>query len=292
MSEESTAAPGGVAPPPPQPVPKGKGRLVEVSVVLLVLLALGATLWAVFAHRADTPAKVMLGKVDQSLISLRHGSETGAKDALGRAKEDYLGLRSALENVDPGLDNQILTAFDNQLSAPSEEGILSLRSLLERGISKAGLEVPLAYGHATSLVLLISLLFSLFVTMLTRRMVDWEKMRRIRKEVASWQAELREAQRKKDMKKVHKMMTEQGRILSLQGEMMRESFRPTLVYLFPWLLLWALLSRIYVGWVMAWLPFSLPLPFFGEWSSCGFVGWLFITYFVFSHLWRRLLIGE
>jgi uncharacterized membrane protein (DUF106 family) len=266
--------------------------VVEVSVFLLVLLALGASLWAVFSHRADTPAKLMLGEVDHALISLRHGSEEGARDQLGRARGDYLALRGPLENLDPELDNRIQTSFDNLLSSPSQEGILSLRSLLEEGISKAGLEVPLTYAHATLLVLLISLLFSLLVTLLTRRMVDWEKMRRIRREVAAWQAELREAQRRKDLKKVHKMMAEQGRILSLQGEMMRESFRPTLVYLFPWLLLWALLSRLYLGWVMAWLPFSLPLPFFGEWSSCGFVGWLFITYFVFSHLWRRILIGD
>ncbi|MEM0358729.1 MAG: EMC3/TMCO1 family protein [Candidatus Hadarchaeales archaeon] len=277
---------------PPQPSPAKGGRLLEISVFLLVLLALSSILWAVFSHREETPAKAMLGEVDQSLLSLRHGSEEGAKDHLGRAKEEYQTWRSVLENLDPELDNEILKTFENLLSKPSERGILSLRSMLEKGISKMGLEVPLTYRHATSLVLLISLLFSLFVTLLTRRMVNWEKVRRIREEVASWQAELREAQRKKDMKKVHKMMLEQGRILSLQGEMMRESFRPTLVYLFPWLLLWALLSRIYVGWVMAWLPFSLPLPFFGEWSSCGFVGWLFITYFSFSHLWRRLLIGD
>lgn len=277
---------------PPQPSPAKGGRLVEISVFLLVLLALSSILWAVFSHRGETPAKAMLGEVDQSLLSLRHGSEEGAKDHLGRAKEEYQTWRSVLENLDPELDNEILKTFENLLSKPSERGILSLRSMLEKGISKMGLEVPLTYRHATLLVLLISLLFSLFVTLLTRRMVNWEKVRRIREEVASWQAELREAQRKKDMKKVHKMMLEQGRILSLQGEIMRESFRPTLVYLFPWLLLWALLSRIYVGWVMAWLPFSLPLPFFGEWSSCGFVGWLFITYFSFSHLWRRLLIGD
>ncbi|TDA32976.1 MAG: hypothetical protein DSO03_01435 [Hadesarchaea archaeon] len=277
---------------PPQPSPAKGGRLLEISVFLLVLLALSSILWAVFSHRGETPAKVMLGEVDQSLLSLRHGSEEGAKDHLGRAREEYRTRRSVLENLDPELDNEILKTFENLLSKPSERGILSLRSMLEKGISKMGLEVPLTYRHATLLVLLISLLFSLLVTLLTRRMVDWEKVRRIREEVASWQAELREAQRKKDMKKVHKMMLEQGRILSLQGEMMRESFRPALVYLFPWLLLWALLRWVYTGWVMAWLPFSLPLPFFGEWSSCGFIGWLFITYFSFSHLWRRLLIGD
>ncbi|TDA33586.1 MAG: hypothetical protein DSO04_00435 [Hadesarchaea archaeon] len=287
-------APGAAAPPAPSPSPPlwRRGKLLEVAASLLLLLLLGSVLWAVFSHRADTPAKLMLGKVDQALISLRHGSEGGAKDQLERARQDYLVLRGSLENLDPQLDNRILTSFDNLLPSPSEQGILSLRSLLEEGISRAGLEVPLAYAHATLLVLLISLLFSLLVTLLTRRMVDWGKMRRIRQEVASWQAELREAQKKKDLKKVHKMMAEQGRILALQGEMMRESFRPTLVYLFPWLLLWALLSRLYSGWVMAWLPFSLPLPFFGEWSSCGFVGWLFITYFSFSHLWRRILIGD
>ncbi len=277
---------------PPQPSPAKGGRLLEISVFLLVLLALSSILWAVFSHRGETPAKVMLGEVDQSLLSLRHGSEEGAKDHLGRAREEYRTRRSVLENLDPELDNEILKTFENLLSKPSERGILSLRSMLEKGISKMGLEVPLTYRHATLLVLLISLLFSLLVTLLTRRMVDWEKVRRIREEVASWQAELREAQRKKDMKKVHKMMLEQGRILSLQGEMMRESFRPALVYLFPWLLLWALLRWVYTGWVMVWLPFSLPLPFFGEWSSCGFIGWLFITYFSFSHLWRRLLIGD
>jgi len=275
------------AAPPPR-----RGKWPEAAAFAILVLLLGSILWAILAHRASTPAKEMLERVDQALISLRHGSESGARAQLERAREGYLSLRGPLENLDPELDNRILASFDNLLPSPSERGILSLRSLLEEGTSRMGLEVPLAYSRATLLVLLLSLLFSLLVTLLNRRMVDWEKVRRMRQEVSAWQAELREAQRRKDFKKVHKMMAEQGRILALQGEMMRESLRPTLVYLFPWLLLWALLSRLYSGWVMAWLPFSLPLPFFGEWSSCGFVGWLFITYFVFSHLWRRILIGD
>jgi len=62
------------AAPPPR-----RGKWPEVAAFAILVLLLGSILWAILAHRASTPAKEMLERVDQALISLRHGSESGAR---------------------------------------------------------------------------------------------------------------------------------------------------------------------------------------------------------------------
>jgi len=267
--------------------------LREGIVMLLLLFALLGTLALIFSHRGGGDVKNVLGDIDQSVVSLRHGNESGAKNFLSRAKNGYVEkIHLLVENVDEELDGRILRSFDSCISSPSEENVFSLRDLVVEGVREAGLSIPLTYGYGTLLVLAVSFLFALLVTLLTKCMVDWERVKQIKAEVSAWQRELRDAQRKRDMKRAHKLMLEQKHILSLQGEIMKSTFRPTLVYLVPWLLIWASLGRVYSGWVMAWLPFTIPLPFYGHWTSCGFLGWLFVTYFTLSYMCRRILIGD
>jgi uncharacterized membrane protein (DUF106 family) len=91
---------------------------------------------------------------------------------------------------------------------------------------------------------------------------------------------------------VHKLQQEQKEMMALQGQVMMASFKPAIFYMVPYFILWMALSGFYGSWVVAWLPFTLPLPIIGTTASLGFLGWYLLTYFGFSSIWRRLLIGD
>ena len=262
----------------------------EGFVILLVSLALAGILAPMLAHPGEDAFQRTLAGIDQSIIALRHGSPDGARASLEQAEGEYAKLR--VENVDPERDDLIKQSFDSCKASPAEDNLRSLRGQVSGAGDVLGISLPLIYEHSISFILLVSALFALLVTFITKRVVDWPRVKQIKAEVGAWQRELRDAQRKHDMKRVHKLQLEQKRIFALQSQVMGASFKPMLFYLVPWLLLWMLLGRTYSGWVVAWLPFSISLPFFGLWASCGVLSWLLITYFGFSSLWRKVLIGD
>jgi uncharacterized membrane protein (DUF106 family) len=94
------------------------------------------------------------------------------------------------------------------------------------------------------------------------------------------------------MKRLYKLQQDQKRIMGLQGQVMMSSFKPAIFYIVPYFILWIWLSGLYKGWVVGWLPFNLPLPYFGTIISLGFLSWFLISYFGFSQIWRKLLIGD
>ena len=262
----------------------------EVFVIGLVGLALVGILAPMLIHPGEDAFKRTLAGIDQSIIALRHGSPEGARASLKQASGEYTGLH--VEDVNPELNNLIRQSFVSCKASPAEDNLRSLRGQVSEAGGELGISLPLIYEHSICLILLVSALFSLLVTFITKRVVDWPRVKQIKAEVGAWQRELRDAQRKRDMKRVHKLQLEQKRIFALQSQVMGASFKPMLFYFVPWLLLWMLLGRTYSGWVVAWLPFSIPLPFFGLWASCGFLSWLLVTYFGFSSLWRKVLIGD
>ena len=260
----------------------------EGFVIGLVTLALVGILVPMLIHPGEDAFKRTLAGIDQSIIALRHGSPEGARTSLEQAKSEYAELY--VENVE--LNNLIIQSFDSCKASPVEDNLRSLRGRVSRAGGELGISLPLIYERSIFFILFVSALFALLVTLVTKRVVDWPRVKQLKAEVVNWQRELRDAQRKHDMKRVHKLQLEQKRIFALQSQVMGASFRPMLFYFVPWLLLWALLGKTYSGWVVAWLPFSISLPFFGLWASCGFLSWLFITYFGFSSLWRKVLIGD
>jgi len=122
--------------------------------------------------------------------------------------------------------------------------------------------------------------------------IIWGEIKRRKKRISDWQKALMDAQRKKDMKAVHKLQQEQKEIMGLQGQMMMDSFKPAIFTMIPYFILWWALSGVYSNWVVAWLPFNLPMPIIGTMASLSFLSWFILAYFGFSSIWRRLLIGD
>ena len=273
--------------------------ILTFPLIAVLLLASSATIvGAEGAGDERETYKELLRTLDGSIITIRHG---GNPD-LGQAQTLYNNLVGPhrdenFENFDnPSelikIDNQITQSFLSLVQSVGEENIRVLRSDISLMAGKLGIGISPIYEHALFVVAGIGAFVALLITLVTRRVVNWERVRQIKAEVSAFQKELREAQSKRDMKRVHKLQQDQKRIFSLQGEMMKETFKPTIFYIVPYFIFWYLLSGIYRGWVVAWLPFSLPLPFFGTLVSCGFLSWFLITYFGFSQVWRKLLIRD
>lgn len=272
-------------------------RVLVCSLIAVFLLASFAmTVGAEEAEDEHETYKVLLQTVDSSIISLRQGGS--ASGSLSQARTLYNSLVDPYENEINNstelieIDNRITQTFDSLQQSATEENIRVLRSDISLMANELGIGLSSIYEYALFIVLGIGIFVSLLVTLITRRVVNWQRMREIKAEVSAFQKELREAQRKRDMKSVHNLQQDQKRIMALQGQMMKENFKPTLFYIVPYFIFWFILMGIYGGWVVAWLPFRLDLPFFGTWVSCGFLSWYLLTYFGSSQIWRKLLIRD
>ncbi len=300
-------------------------RILICPMIAALLLASFATIvGAEEAGNEQETYKKLLQTIDSSIASLRQGGS--ASGGLSQAQTFYNNLVEN-ENFDnrPELieiDNRINQDFISLLGEPftdsngngrydegepfddlngngvwdqpseTEEGIRDLRSDISLMASELGIGVPFIYENALFVILGIGVFVSLLITLITRRVVNWERMRQIKAEVSAFQKELRDARSKRDTKRMYKLQQDQKRILSLQGQMMKENFKPMIFYIVPYFIFWFILQGIYSGWVVAWLPFRLDLPFFGTWVSCGFLSWYLLTYFGFSQIWRKMLIRE
>ncbi len=268
----------------------------KILTIIVLATLLSASLAGVMAQQTtegnqDIVRKV-LNNIDSSIISLRKNDVDAAGASLWSAWEEYQNISSSVENVDNALNNKIGNAFSSLYSSPDEGGIRALRTDVSLAASKLGASISVIYEHAIFFILAIAIVFSLIITLITKRVVNWPKVKQIKKEVDDWRKQLLEAQRKKDMKRLYKLQQDQKRIMGLQGHVMMASFKPAIFYIVPYFLLWTWLGGLYSGWVVAWLPFSLPLPIVGTMVSFGFLPWFLLSYFGFSSIWRKLLIGD
>ena len=266
-------------------------RILIFAVTVVVLVAgLGGVAKAQSAQDDQAALKQALYNLDMSIDALRKADNSGATSNLGNALTEY--NKFSVENVDSALDNRIKANFSSLSQTPVEEDIWALRADVSLAADKLGISLSFMFNHSMLFILFISIVFAFVVTLISKRVVNWEEIKQKKKMVSEWQKALRDAQRKKDMKTVHKLQQEQKEMMALQGQIMMASFKPAIFYMVPYFILWMALSGFYGNWVVAWLPFTLPLPIVGTMVSLSFLGWYLLTYFGFSSIWRRLLIGD
>ena len=89
-------------------------------------------------------------------------------------------------------------------------------------------------------ILFLSLLLGLLSILLQKYMTDQAKMKRLKEDTKKYQKQIKEAQKKKDQKK---MMKIQQKMMPLQMSLMKESFKPLLVTMIPFLIIFFWLSN-------------------------------------------------
>ena len=269
-------------------------RILACSLLAVLLLTTFVTPVSAQGDGQET-YKQLLQKIDGSVSTLRKGGDPS--ESLSMAKRLYENFVKEFESEGPSnnLHNRIVHTFDDLIREGEnarEENIRSLRSDISQMANELGVDLPFVYKNSMFVILGISIVLSLMITLINKHTVDWEKVKQARAMMKTWQKELRDAYREKDMKRVHKLRMEQKDVMQAQQKVMMATLKPMIFYFVPLMLVFWLLRDFYGGWVVAWLPFNLPLPFYGTMASMGFLSWYFITYLGFAQLWRRFLIGD
>lgn len=265
-------------------------------IVLLIVAALSVSIFGaggVQAQEEDDQANLvaLVNRLDTSISCLRRGED--AKELIQKASDNYNNyFSSRVAAVENSLDNEIRNAFISLKENPVEKDIFALRSNVLRAASLIGISLPPFYAYSMFIILGIGVVVSLLVTLLSKRLVNWAQVREDKARIAEFQKELREAHSRRDMKAIHKLQQRQGEILSLQKRVFSATFKPTIIYFIPLILLWITLLSAYSGWVVAWLPFRIDLPIFGPVVAFGVGWWYIITYLGFSQIWRKILIRD
>ncbi|MBS7655356.1 DUF106 domain-containing protein [Candidatus Bathyarchaeota archaeon] len=112
--------------------------------------------------------------------------------------------------------------------------------------------------NSTLLILGVAMILSLITNLSNRFLVDIKKMKAVMKEVNAWRKEFEEAKKSKNKQLLAKVMKKQQAIMNLQGKMMWDRMKISLLFLVPFWLVFMILSRFYGTQPVALTPFSIP----------------------------------
>jgi|Deesub1362A_J573_1020465.scaffolds.fasta_scaffold01089_17 uncharacterized membrane protein (DUF106 family) len=152
--------------------------------------------------------------------------------------------------------------------------------------STLGLFFHLTSSESTGYMLgifIISALVSLFITLVTARVVDQRKMRKVKEKMKVLQEKLKKAQKAGNTKEMAKINRE---MMEVQREMMGNAFKPMFYTMIPIFL------------VFSWLRYAIPpdipvvtlpfeLPKYG--NTLGWFGWYILSSFAVSPLLKKIL---
>jgi uncharacterized membrane protein (DUF106 family) len=132
-------------------------------------------------------------------------------------------------------------------------------------------------------IFIISALVSLFITLVTARVVDQRKMREAKEKMRVLQERLKKAQKAGDSKEMAKVNRQ---MLEIQREMMGISFKPMFYTMIPIFLVFSWLRyAIPPNVTVVTLPFALP--HYG--TTLGWFGWYILSSFAVSPLLKKIM---
>ena len=141
----------------------------------------------------------------------------------------------------------------------------------------------------------LSILTSMFTSVATYFMVDQNKAKAVKEKVSAMQKEIMDAQRSGDKKRIMKAKKKQTEMMALQSEMMRNQFKPMIIYMIPLFAVFYFLRSQYDMVPVAELPFKLGfMQFFHQNNPIspdqfGFIAWYFATATWFGTIFRKII---
>ena len=152
-------------------------------------------------------------------------------------------------------------------------------------------------------IVVVSLCLSLITATVTKVMIDVKKLRKNTKQIKEWNKQRAEAIKKADKKLFMKVKRKEKYIQRLQREMMGMQFKPMLVFMLPFIMIFFLLRAVFENNIVAHLPFRLDLGIFtdpaGEKETLPgssrtitgmhFIGWYIMSSFAFGSLIQKML---
>jgi uncharacterized membrane protein (DUF106 family) len=103
---------------------------------------------------------------------------------------------------------------------------------------------------------------------LTTKVTDQSKLRRYRKEISEWRKMMQTAQKTGDEKMALEAKRRSRIIQNMQKQVASQSFKPTLIFIIPFFIIFIILSTFYGRAPVAAIPYNLgllqPIPLFGQ----------------------------
>ncbi len=132
-------------------------------------------------------------------------------------------------------------------------------------------------------IFIIASLVSLFISLVTNKVVDQKRMKELREKVKEYQSRLMEAQKKGNTKEMAKL---QRQMMEMQSEMLSSSLKPMFYTMAPIIIVFAWLRHYFPpGLKFVDLPFYLPI-----WGNkLGWFGWYFMSSIAVSPLIKKIL---
>jgi uncharacterized membrane protein (DUF106 family) len=169
------------------------------------------------------------------------------------------------------------------------------------GLHSAGLGTP---PISTLFILGLSILLSIVISVVSRFVMDLDKINRYQKEIQLWNKAKAEAQRTANKRLYRKVKRKEKYIQKIQTKVMTERFKPMMFYIIPFFALFWILNGFYNGYLplvagetaryVVILPFSFPVEWFGKNLGAEnlmylpFVWWYAMTSFAFGAIIQRL----
>jgi uncharacterized membrane protein (DUF106 family) len=102
---------------------------------------------------------------------------------------------------------------------------------------------------------------------ITTKVTDQSKLRRYRKEISEWNKMRQTAQKTGDEKMALEVRRRSKIIQNMQKQVSSQSFKPTLIFIIPFFIIFFILSAFYGRFPVAAIPYNLgliqPIPLFG-----------------------------
>jgi uncharacterized membrane protein (DUF106 family) len=156
-------------------------------------------------------------------------------------------------------------------------------------------------------VFIISTIIAFLITLANKLLVDQDRLQFLQQEMKDYQQEMMAAQKSGDPKKLKEVQKKQEKFMSLQKEMMFNSFKPMIVTMVPILLVFywlagnPLVSQFYVqlptfGYYVFLVPLFqwiatifYPVGAVTPFATISWLGWYILVSFAMSMVFRKFL---
>lgn len=145
------------------------------------------------------------------------------------------------------------------------------------------------FAYPMYFIMVVSAVISLILALVTKVLIDQDRMKDIQKEVKVYNQKLMKATREKDQKVLDKLGKEKSKIMGLQNEMMKMQM-PMFASMLPFFVVFYFLRQFATaqGWgEFIMLPFMINVLNIG--NSFTWLGWYILCSMPFTVLFRKFL---
>ena len=278
---------------------KVQGALVlGMAAIIFVSLSAGMSHAQTDGNRSEN-FEDLLNSTDGVIRAIRLQSDPDTQKMVQNLEDKYTSL---FPEASGSLDSEIRSML-SQLKEASEPEVETVKELRDKFVeigNSQGLSLSFTHKYAEFIILAVSIGLATTVNMVSRVVVDWEKVNSVRDKQKELQEKVKKAKADNESKKARKLERKQQEFMQENMGAMFSPMKTMIIIFIPFVIVLNLMNSTFGGWVVAWMPFNFPWPnldlplvgrfFKGTIASLGYFGWYLLSYFGFSQIMRKLLV--